>query len=240
MSAVPPAVQAPGIDSDEELQSLYNWVDEIPLSRPKRNISRDFADGVLFAEIVNHFFPRIVEMHNYSAANSNTQKMYNWNTLNAKVLKKLGYQIHQQDIDETTKAHPGTVERVLKQLQYKIQQAQAGGLKVGGRPSLGGPGGRPPAGRPGSDGSSQQQATPQMAPLSGRSQDPGLVSNPAVQKYQREVDTELLLEKEQTIAELREMTGIMSEKIKKLEQLVRIKDSKIEALTSKLQKHGIA
>jgi hypothetical protein len=24
---------------------IYNWVDEIPLSRPKRNIARDFSDG---------------------------------------------------------------------------------------------------------------------------------------------------------------------------------------------------
>ncbi len=31
--------------SEEEMQMIYNWVDEIPLSRPKRNISRDFADG---------------------------------------------------------------------------------------------------------------------------------------------------------------------------------------------------
>ena len=31
--------------SDEELESLFIWVDEIPLSRPKRNLSRDFADG---------------------------------------------------------------------------------------------------------------------------------------------------------------------------------------------------
>lgn len=30
---------------DEELQAIYTWVDEIPLSRPKRNISRDFSDG---------------------------------------------------------------------------------------------------------------------------------------------------------------------------------------------------
>ena len=34
---------------DAELQRLYAWVDEIPLSRPKRNIARDFADGVLVA-----------------------------------------------------------------------------------------------------------------------------------------------------------------------------------------------
>jgi hypothetical protein len=30
---------------DEELQRIYTWVDEVPLSRPKRNITRDFSDG---------------------------------------------------------------------------------------------------------------------------------------------------------------------------------------------------
>ncbi len=30
---------------EEELQDLYMWVDGIPLSRPKRNIARDFSDG---------------------------------------------------------------------------------------------------------------------------------------------------------------------------------------------------
>jgi hypothetical protein len=33
-----------GLD-DEELQKIYVWVDSVPLSRPKRNISRDFSDG---------------------------------------------------------------------------------------------------------------------------------------------------------------------------------------------------
>ena len=30
---------------DDALQELYTWIDEIPLSRPKRNIARDFSDG---------------------------------------------------------------------------------------------------------------------------------------------------------------------------------------------------
>lgn len=29
----------------DELQELYTWIDEVPLSRPKRNITRDFSDG---------------------------------------------------------------------------------------------------------------------------------------------------------------------------------------------------
>ena len=33
-------------DIDEELlEDLYHWVDEIPLSRPKKDIRRDFSDG---------------------------------------------------------------------------------------------------------------------------------------------------------------------------------------------------
>ncbi|KAF4641501.1 SPEF1 family protein [Toxoplasma gondii] len=36
---------APPLPGDEELAELYHWVDTIPLSRPKRNISRDFSDG---------------------------------------------------------------------------------------------------------------------------------------------------------------------------------------------------
>lgn len=52
--------------NEEELNSIYNWVDEIPLSRPKKNITRDFADGVLMAEVVAHYYPRLIELHNYS------------------------------------------------------------------------------------------------------------------------------------------------------------------------------
>jgi len=46
---------------DRELQRIYSWVDEIPLSRPKRSITRDFSDGVLMAELVHHYFPKLVE-----------------------------------------------------------------------------------------------------------------------------------------------------------------------------------
>lgn len=75
--------------SDDDMQLIYNWVDEIPLSRPKKNITRDFSDGgrmqaevVLMAEVIYNFIPRLVEMHNYSAQHSVDKKIYNWQTLN--------------------------------------------------------------------------------------------------------------------------------------------------------------
>ena len=76
--------------TEDDLQQIYNWVDEIPLSRPKRNIARDFSDGVMLAEIIKHYVPKLIDLHNYSQAHSLSQKMYNWNTLNVKALKKLG------------------------------------------------------------------------------------------------------------------------------------------------------
>ena len=33
---------------DVELESLYQWVDRVPLSRPKKNIGKDFSDGGMF------------------------------------------------------------------------------------------------------------------------------------------------------------------------------------------------
>lgn len=56
--------------TEQELNEMYNWVDSIPLTRPKKHIGRDFADGVLMAEVVNHYIPRIVDIHNYSLAHS--------------------------------------------------------------------------------------------------------------------------------------------------------------------------
>ena len=37
--------------TDHELDELFSWVDEISLSRPKKNMTRDFSDGVMVAEV---------------------------------------------------------------------------------------------------------------------------------------------------------------------------------------------
>lgn len=34
-----------GLIDEETLQDVYAWIDKIPLSKPKRNIARDFSDG---------------------------------------------------------------------------------------------------------------------------------------------------------------------------------------------------
>ena len=53
------------------------------------------------------------------------------------------------------------------------------------------------------------------------------------------MDQELLVEKDQTIQQLKETIEILELKVKKLEQLVKLKDAKILNLSNKLQTAGI-
>lgn len=108
--------------SEDDLHALYLWVDDVPLSRPKRNISRDFADGVCVAEIVKYYFPRLVELHNYTSSSNARQKHDNWETLNTKVFRRLHFEVPQTEIRDIMAAVPGAIEHFLKALQTKILQ----------------------------------------------------------------------------------------------------------------------
>ena len=79
--------------NDKVLEDLYQWIDSLPLSRPKKRIERDFADGKLIAEIIHYYLPQLVDLHNYTSANSLDQKKLNWLTLNKKVLSNFGLDI---------------------------------------------------------------------------------------------------------------------------------------------------
>ncbi|CAG7721138.1 unnamed protein product [Allacma fusca] len=110
------------VSENKSLDNLYSWIDTIPLSRPKRSIARDFADGVLVAEVIAHFVPKIVEMHNYPAASSWTQKRVNWQTLNRRVFPKIGVRISEEIIEQLIDAKPGVIEQVLWDLRLKLDQ----------------------------------------------------------------------------------------------------------------------
>lgn len=115
-----------GLDDfdDAELEQLYTWIDSIPLSRPKKNIARDFSDGVLVAEIVQYYFPKLIQMHNYTTASSSSQKKENWLLLNRKVFKKLNFELSEELIRDLVNAKPGTIELLLQMLKMKIERAE--------------------------------------------------------------------------------------------------------------------
>ena len=106
-------------EEDNKLMYIYEWVDSIPLSRQKKNISRDFNDAVLFAEMIKYHYPRLVDLHNYPSASSTKAKMINWETLNKKVLEKIGLKLNKSEIDDLVRSKPNAIENPLGRL-YNI------------------------------------------------------------------------------------------------------------------------
>ena len=69
------------------------------------------------AEVIHHFYPRIVDLFNYSQGLRIDTKIYNWKTLNNKVLKKLNFELNQETIVALANSRPGVIENVLYELR---------------------------------------------------------------------------------------------------------------------------
>ena len=209
------------------------------VSRPKRNIARDFSDGMMLAEVVAAYFPSFVELHNYSPAHSIQQKLYNFDTLNQRVLKKLGFQIPRPVIEDIANCRPGAIENVLNALQYKMAKyREKMKKKSGGGGSIAGS----------DSGLKQQQQQQQQINNNNNVNDSKASENKvpsnkqaggarggkaaAAPTAQMIVDQEILVEKEQQIRELQETVEVLELKVAKLEQLLRLKDNKIAKLIS--------
>lgn len=108
-------------NGEEEVSYIYEWVDSMQLSRPKKNISRDFNDAVLLAEILKFHFPKLVDLHNYPGASSTKQKVDNWETLNKKVLKKIGVSINRKEIEDLAGSKPNAIEALLIRIYRLIK-----------------------------------------------------------------------------------------------------------------------
>lgn len=106
--------------NDEQMVLVFEWIDSVPLSREKKNINRDFCDGLLLAEIIKYYHPKLVEIHNYPSASSTKQKLSNWNTLNLKVLKKIKLNVTQDEILEIVNCKPKAIEKLLLRLYYVL------------------------------------------------------------------------------------------------------------------------
>lgn len=240
--------------AEEEAQALYTWVDGIPLSRPKRNIARDFSDGVLMAEVLAHFYPKLVQLHNYSSANGLQQKLGNWGTLNSRVLRRLGISLSRTDMAALAAAQLGAIERTLQAVKVQVEAVAGagGGLRAVGERQLtttstgaaiaadacSGQAGMHTACTVACCRTGGWGSVPARAPRTG---DGGgnQVTAGVLQGLVAPASADALVDKERVIGELGEANEILETKVRKLEQLVKLKDAKIAALTSKLQVAGL-
>ncbi|KAM4779987.1 sperm flagellar protein 1 [Cyanocitta cristata] len=214
---------------DTALVSLYRWLDTVPLSRPRRNIARDFSDGVLAAEVVKFFFPSMVELHSFVPTSSTAQKVANWGHLNRKVLSKLNFHIPEEMIQQLVQSRPGTAEQLLQLLREKIQErqrqrkgengnppAELAVLEEGGYLDTGHPKVQSDLGRGCSQERTDREAT--IPPGGG----------PGDMRQQ-------LAEREQALQLARDTIQILQAKVGRLEQLLLLKNVRIDDLSRQLQ-----
>ncbi|XP_012287950.1 sperm flagellar protein 1 [Orussus abietinus] len=108
------------IQTTDSLEEIYAWIDQIPFSRQKKNIARDFSDAVLMAELLKKYYPRHVDVHNYISSCSIVKKVDNWCTLNRRVLSKIGMKLSKEVINQLANSQSGVIEKVLIDLRRKI------------------------------------------------------------------------------------------------------------------------
>ena len=71
---------------DDELDEVYSWVDGFRLSRDKKNIARDFSDGILVAEIVKSVDSTLIDLKQLVETLNTKTKQGNWDTLNSSLI----------------------------------------------------------------------------------------------------------------------------------------------------------
>ncbi|XP_014645590.1 PREDICTED: sperm flagellar protein 1 isoform X1 [Ceratotherium simum simum] len=227
-----------GSVDEEALHQLYLWVDNIPLSRPKRNLSRDFSDGVLVAEVIKFYFPKMVEMHNYVPANSLQQKLSNWGHLNRKVLNKLNFSVPEDVMRKIAQCAPGVVELVLIPLRQRLEERQRRRKQgAGSLQEL-----APQDGTDYMDVGLSQKAPGEGAPdpQGGGQLRAGRLPAPRPPGYSQALqgDPSFVLqiaEKEQELLASQETVQVLQMKVRRLEHLLQLKNVRIDDLSRRLQ-----
>ncbi|KAM8738150.1 sperm flagellar protein 1 [Acanthopagrus schlegelii] len=225
--------------NEEELQDLYAWIDKIPLSRPKRNITRDFSDGVMAAEVVKYFFPKLVDLHNYIPANSTQQKLSNWSLLNRKVFSKLNFHVPEETVKRIVLSASGVIEPMLcslrERIDKKLEHTTENILDLDYYDTR-------EQEKLHSDIRQTEVKHPvQLAGGEMKKDDKSRVKNgkpqPAVLCYS-DMDPAfrlILQEKEQAVMALQETVELLQMKVSRLEHLVHLKDMRIDDLTRHLE-----
>ncbi|XP_030060726.1 sperm flagellar protein 1 [Microcaecilia unicolor] len=228
---------------EESLQELYAWIDQIPLSRPKRNIARDFSDGVMVAEVVKYFLPKLVDMHNYVPANSTLQKLSNWGILNKKVFSKLNFHVPEDSVKNLVANVSGVIEPILYALRQTINEklqekrvrekatTQTKDFRYYSTDTEKSPLDYITI-------SSYGKNNPNQTPPEWTYSHAGRSAQSLGERVQLDPQVRLLLEeKEQDLLALNETVQILQLKINRLEHLVQLKDLRIEELTRHLKNY---
>ncbi|KAG7462514.1 hypothetical protein MATL_G00185690 [Megalops atlanticus] len=195
------------------------------------------------AEVVKYFFPKLVELHNYTPANSTQQKLSNWGMLNRKVFAKLNFHVPEDTIKKIVLSTAGFIEPVLCTLREKIEDKRLGRagdeqvmqdleyystINEKSKPERLQMTVMPSNTKPG-PGQRREERTHLQKARPGPTLIPSSDMDPTFRL--------LMEEKEQAVLALQETVEILQIKVNRLEHLVQLKDLRIEDLTRHLERY---
>lgn len=200
---------------NQETDELYKWIDSHSITRPKRNLNRDFSDAVPLAEIMKQHFPKMVDLHNYYPKNSYSQKLINWEVLNKRVLNKIKINLTASEMEQLAKGTAGAIEKLLGTLKEKLDKLTGAGD------------GQEEEGKvyyfEDKDLSARDGIVPVKVKSGTKTLDKKMVASEVFDKMEKD-----LVEKDETIISLKG-------RVEHLENLIKLKDDRIKDLTNQLQ-----
>uniref|UniRef100_A0A1B0BX47 CH-like domain-containing protein n=1 Tax=Glossina palpalis gambiensis TaxID=67801 RepID=A0A1B0BX47_9MUSC len=113
--------------TNEDLETLKLWLMDHEVHY--KNLNRDASDAVLVVTLLKKIHPKLIDLHNYPSRNNTQLKINNWETLNLKVLSKLGLQQSKSMLEKLAKGTVGAVEALLSDIMLMEKANQARGDK---------------------------------------------------------------------------------------------------------------
>lgn len=102
---------------NNEFFHLYTWIDTFKFPKPKRNLTRDFSDGVFFVELLKQLSTKvIIESHNVTQTNNKNQKRDNWGQIKKRVNLRTKLKITNKEIENIIDLKPYSIENLLNRL----------------------------------------------------------------------------------------------------------------------------
>lgn len=104
----------------EELADLYEWLDRVPLSKPRSNVEKDFSDGLLAAEIVRFYYPDLVDFRMLRPVLNLQERTEQWKLLNSEVFDKIGLTVPSHVLTQLSIAKTGIAQAFLFNLRMSL------------------------------------------------------------------------------------------------------------------------
>lgn len=107
------------LDADE-LADLYEWLDRVPLSKPRSNVEKDFSDGILAAEIVRFYYPDIVDFRMLRPALSIADRTEQWKLINSEIFNAIGLTVPSHVLAQLSISKSGIAQSFLFNLRMSL------------------------------------------------------------------------------------------------------------------------